>query len=152
MSKAIYLGGPMTGLPQFNFPAFDAAARHLRSLGHTVMSPAELDDPATREAAFLSCDGALTDGHCNGNTWGDFLSRDVKLIADACEAICFLPGWQRSRGARLEAFVGLLTGYKFFDYDTRLGLVEINRFDVLNEIYRSMTQPQLTLAKPRKSQ
>lgn len=100
----------MTGLPQFNFPAFDAMAARLRALLFEVVSPAELDDPEDREAALASADGSMLGGH--GKTkksWGDFLSRDVKLIADGgIEGIVVLPGWETSRGARLETFVGFL--------------------------------------------
>jgi hypothetical protein len=35
----------MTGIAQFNFPAFDAAAAELRDQGYEIISPAELDDP-----------------------------------------------------------------------------------------------------------
>jgi hypothetical protein len=102
----VYLGGPMTGIPQFNFPAFDAAATDLRERGFDVLSPAELDDPVTLAAALASPDGAPGSGSTNGETWGDFLARDVKLIADGdLDAVVVLPGWERSRGARLETFV-----------------------------------------------
>ena len=102
----LYIAGPMTGIPQFNYPVFEAMATLLRRDGHDVVSPAEMDDPATRAAALASPDGAPGTGSANGETWGDFLSRDVKLLADdGIEGVVVLPGWQFSRGARLETFV-----------------------------------------------
>ena len=38
----IYISGPMTGKHDFNYPAFNAAAKRLRSEGHFVINPAEL--------------------------------------------------------------------------------------------------------------
>jgi hypothetical protein len=98
----------MTHIPQFNFPAFDAMAASLRADGHEVISPAELDDPVDRAAALASPDGSiLSYGKGVKKTWGQFLARDVRLIADdGIEGIVVLPGWEKSRGARLETFVG----------------------------------------------
>lgn len=112
-----YLAGPMTGIPQFNYPMFDAAASILRSAGWTIVSPAELDDPAVQAAARASKDGAQVDGGIDGQTWGDFLARDVKLVADECDGVIVLPGWQRSRGARLEVTVAMLTGKPVLLYE-----------------------------------
>jgi Domain of unknown function (DUF4406) len=104
----VYIAGPMTGLPQNNFPAFDEAARRLREQGYEVVSPAELDDPADRDLALKDLPAT--------KTWGDFLARDVKLIADTgIGAIVLLPGWDKSRGARLEATVGMLCGLYFYE-------------------------------------
>lgn len=101
-----YIAGPMTGYPQFNIPAFDAAAYALRTMGYDVVSPAELDDEAIRAVSLGSEDGAIATLETHGQTWGDFLGRDVKLIADGgIEAVIVLPGWEDSRGARLETFV-----------------------------------------------
>lgn len=55
MTKSIYIAGAMTKRPEFNFPAFDAAAAKLRAEGWTVISPAEHD----RENGF---DPTGTDG------------------------------------------------------------------------------------------
>lgn len=92
----IYLSGPMSGIPEFNAPAFKAAAKELRARGHHVMSPLEMD---------------IDDGVDFNNlpSWGTLLSRDVKAIADSgIEGICVLPGWSLSRGARLEVALGLI--------------------------------------------
>ena len=111
----VYICGPMTGIPQFNIPLFDKVAAHVREMGFEVVSPAELDNPETRAASLASKDGAPGTGSSNGETWGDFLARDVKLLADTgIKGFVLLPGWQRSRGARLEVFVGLLCGIRNF--------------------------------------
>jgi len=102
----VYIAGPMTGIPQFNIPAFDKMAEWLRAMGHEVVSPAELDSPETRAIQLASKTGSMADLP-PGDTWGMFLARDVKLLADdGIEGIAVLPGWHKSRGALLETFVG----------------------------------------------
>jgi len=112
--KPIYLAGPMSGIPKFNYPMFDEAAAELREMGYDIMSPAEMDDPEVAKVALESPlgelgDGMIVRGECH--TWGDFLSRDVKLLADECAGIILLPGWEKSKGARLECFVAIGCGY-----------------------------------------
>ena len=114
----LYIAGPMTGLPQFNFPAFDAAAVELRQRGYEVTSPAELDSPESRAAALASPDGdPEAYENATDETWGDLLARDVKLIADRVHGVVVLPGWERSRGARLETFVARLCGKPIYRYN-----------------------------------
>lgn len=104
-----YLAGPMSGIPQFNFPAFELAATKLRELsGVKVINPVELDDEETRATCLAS-----EDGNPDDMSWGDCLGRDVRVLANECDAIMFLPGWEHSKGACLEACVGLLLGYSF---------------------------------------
>lgn len=79
----LYLAGPMTGLPDLNFPAFNAAAAALRERGYHVENPAE-------------------HGIVEGAEWGDYLRYDIGRLV-TCEGIALLPGWFQSKGARLEA-------------------------------------------------
>lgn len=110
-----YACGRMSWVPQFNFPAFDALAKDLRARKDSdgkpewiIVSPAELDDPETRKVALASKDGDPSKTH-NGQTWGDFLARDLKLIADeGIEAIICLPEWWKSEGGRIEVFTACL--------------------------------------------
>ena len=105
----------MTGIPQFNIPAFDEATETLRSFGYDITSPAELDSDEVRAAAMKSINGAQGDVD-SIETWGDMLARDVKIITDTMDGVVLLPGWHESNGARLEAYVALLTKKKFKTY------------------------------------
>jgi hypothetical protein len=87
LKKRIYLLGPMSGLPNHNFPAFHAAAKALRLLGFEVVNPAELDETS----------GTLP-------TRQDYYARDL-LYVPGCDMGVALPGWEHSEGARLEAAV-----------------------------------------------
>lgn len=117
-TNVYYLAGPMSGRPQFNYPLFIEAAKTLRGKGLTVVSPAEIDDPEDQKVALASKVGDLAEfKNETGQTWGDFLSRDVKMIADTdIDAIVLLPEWETSKGARLEAFVAVNLGYPAYRY------------------------------------
>jgi hypothetical protein len=103
-----YVAGPMSGLPQFNVPAFLEAQKMFEDRGFPVQLPADLDDPKIVKQLLQSEDGAHNPDQTGGLTWGDCLALDVKLISDKCHGVAVLPGWNRSRGARLETFVAAL--------------------------------------------
>lgn len=82
MSTKWYLSGPMSGLPGNNLELFAAVARSMRDAGIDVVNPGEVK--------------------LAGNpTWLDFMRADLALLL-GCDGIVMLPGWQRSRGARIE--------------------------------------------------
>jgi len=111
----LYLAGPMSNIPKFNYPMFDKAAEELRAMGLDVVSPAEMDDPETRRQAMASPDGRMGSASPNGETWGDFLARDLKLIADGgVTGVALLTGWYRSKGARQEVFTALNLGLSVY--------------------------------------
>lgn len=97
----VYIAGPMTGLPQFNFPAFFAAADRLRAAGHEPVNPAEVDqgqDP----------------------TWEACMRNDIPLLV-TCDALVRLPGWHGSRGARLENHIAVSLGMTVLELDAFTG-------------------------------
>lgn len=101
-----YLSGPMTGLPDFNYPAFHAEAARLRALGYHVENPAE-NPPQDSRAAYMkqSCAQMLT-----------------------CDAIAVLPNWSLSKGARIEVQLAAQCGMDFFYAAQILApFVEVNR-------------------------
>lgn len=103
----IYLAGPMRGYPLWNFPAFDAARDYLTSLGHEVISPADID----RANGVNEYTTELPDGFIHVA-----LRRDFNAIIKS-EAIAFLPGWESSSGVRAERQVGRHIGIPFYRVD-----------------------------------
>lgn len=99
----LYLAGPMSGLPQFNFPAFADAKERLEAEGYDVCSPHLRDDPAVQDAAWLSPDGNLDDLPL-GLIGSDLYSTAVSNTLDIseCDGLALLPGWSKSSGARHE--------------------------------------------------
>lgn len=127
-----YLGGPMTGIPQSNFPRFKEVAGELRERGYNIISPAELDDPVVEAAALASPDGFL--GHCDGQfNYEHFLSRDLIIVSmPTCVGGIFLEGWHTSRGARGESWVLEFLRKQLFEYDDSDGepsLVQLSHRD-----------------------
>jgi hypothetical protein len=78
-----YLSGPMSGLPELNFPAFTRAAKLLRGMGLQIVNPAE-------QTAVPA-----------GSAWADYMRHDIGIMM-ACKGIIMLPGWQNSEGAKPE--------------------------------------------------
>jgi hypothetical protein len=97
MTKSIYIAGPMSGIPEFNFPAFFATEEKLRAEGWNVFNPANKD--AEKE---LDPEAFATGDHVLVNKRGfDFRTAylwDVTKVIEG-DAIYMLKGWERSPGA-----------------------------------------------------
>lgn len=102
----IYLSGPMRGIKDFNFSAFDAAAKYLRSHGHTVFNPAEKDrehDPVG--ITWKSETGSIEAAEQVGFDRRKAIRADLDYIIDQADAIALLPGWDTSKGAQTELWL-----------------------------------------------
>lgn len=96
MSKTIYLSGPMTGLPNNNFDAFNDAALFFREMGYEVINPAEIAPDTTL-------------------TWHQCMREDIKALMD-CELLVLLTGWEASQGAHLEMHIASRIGMPVVQY------------------------------------
>jgi hypothetical protein len=90
----IYIAGPMTGLKDFNYPAFNKASELLRGKGHEIENPAENPKP-----------------ECN--SWSGYMRMSIVQIVK-CDGVALLPGWWRSKGATTECFIAWRLGMKIF--------------------------------------
>ena len=98
-NKRIYIAGPMTGLPENNYPAFHDAAARLRRRAWHVENPAENPQPHT-------------DAACE---WTAYMRMGVSQLM-TCHAIYMLPGWQKSKGASLEYFIAKRLGLTIYEH------------------------------------
>lgn len=88
----VYIAGPMSGLPQLNFPAFNAAAEALRARGFIAINPAEVNPDTSMP-------------------WADCLRRDIPHLL-TCDTIAMLPNWELSRGTTLEHHIAKALGMR----------------------------------------
>jgi hypothetical protein len=91
----LYLAGPMSGLPDFNYPAFRTAAQEWRAWGWDVLDPSEKFGGRADLPYEVYIKGSIID-------------------VLASEAIAVLPGWQNSKGATLEVSIGRALGYPIY--------------------------------------
>lgn len=101
--KNIYLAGPMRGIPNFNFPAFDYAAAKLRKRGYKVFNPADRDRAKYGDA--IANNAAGSEEHASksiGFSIREALLADLEWICRHADTVAVLPGWETSRGAAAE--------------------------------------------------
>lgn len=81
--RKVYLSGPMTGIPDFNFPKFHRLAAVIRATGVECFNPAE------------------TDGGSQDKPYEFYIREDIKALLE-CTELALMPGWENSKGANLE--------------------------------------------------
>jgi hypothetical protein len=84
----LYLAGPMTGVQDFNYPAFHAEAARLRALGYVVENPAENPEQ---------------------DSWLAYMRVSIRQML-TCDAVALLPNWQISKGAMIEYRTAIAIG------------------------------------------
>ena len=93
----LYLSGPMTGVENFNHDLFNKVAAEFRMVGFEVCSPSEFfDGDKTRERE-------------------EYMREAFKYLLEA-DTVVILPGWEKSKGARIEIMVAQELGLNIVEY------------------------------------
>jgi hypothetical protein len=95
----------MSGLPDFNYPAFDRAAKQLRAAGYDVGNPAEMDGT---DLPYKEC-----------------IRRGLDLLL-TCDGVALLPGWSVSKGAFLERQAAATVGMEALPLEDWLTLAGVS--------------------------
>jgi hypothetical protein len=93
-TRKIYISGPMSDLPNLNWPLFNRTAVRLRSMRWEVVNPVEVNnDPSS--------------------PWLHCIAADLQAM-EGCTAICMLPGWEKSFGAQIEHLAAQKLGLNIY--------------------------------------
>lgn len=95
MSTQVYIAGPMTGIPELNYPLFNDVEQWLLSYGYSVQNP------ATNNVV----------GYTGDALWREYMRLSLRQIS-YCDAVVLLPGWEKSKGASLEKHIADAMGLK----------------------------------------
>jgi hypothetical protein len=95
----LYVTGPMTGLPEFNYPAFRAAGARLQLAGFEVLNPIDAEEHNVTGQP---------------QAWDWYMRHALRMVLDA-DGLAVLPGAALSRGARLEIHVAAALGLPIRD-------------------------------------
>lgn len=87
--QVYYLSGPMSGIDEYNYPAFASGAEFLREAGFLVQSPHE--NPWPEGGAEMHAE----------ELWAHMMVLCEKQM-EKCDDIILLPGWYKSRGVTRE--------------------------------------------------
>lgn len=118
----LYIAGPMSGVPRFNYPAFFAAASALGTAGYTPINPAR------------------NEGREDCVRWIDFMRAALRDVADA-DGIALLPGWEASRGASIERDLGHSLGLPVRSVVEWVDLAELRKIAAREEAeFAAMTR------------
>ena len=104
-TKSVYISGPMTGYPDFNYPAFHERSAAWREAGWTVLCSAE------------NFDGSQTE------SYAAYMRKDIEDLLNV-SAIAMLNGWEKSKGANLELSIARVLGLTILDAHTFAPLLD----------------------------
>lgn len=93
----LYIAGPMSNLPDFNYPAFYKAEEQLVAAGYEVENPAR----------------NVVEGTAS---WLAYMRMSLVQISKV-DGLALLPGWQDSRGASLEVHIAEALGLRLWSVE-----------------------------------
>lgn len=112
----VYISGPIAGMPDGNMQAFRQAESMLREMLAQPVNPQTLDheheglpcagDQVPREFTNVS---PVAEAAERTHRYGCYMKPDILALLD-CDGVVLLPGWENSRGAKVEVAVAEICG------------------------------------------
>jgi hypothetical protein len=114
--EPIYISGQMTGIKNYNFPAFYEAEDYLKSIGfEVIINPATISKNMIQEK------------NCNYDDihYLEYLKEDFRQLLE-CKSLFLLKGWKNSNGALKEKKLAEWLKYNIYYQDNTKDLENIN--------------------------
>jgi hypothetical protein len=115
-----YISGPITGMPDYNFIAFNRAETKLKNQGYEVFNPVKIDNGST------------------DRPWEFYMRLCLKELPD-CNVLFVLPGWEKSKGASFEVQIAKALKIPIINIETDK---EIQEDSVLKEAESLINGPR----------
>lgn len=97
----VYISGPITKDPDYR-QKFMKRAQELQKTGYNVVNPVVISDRLEMQRGKENL------------TYADYMKEDIRELL-YCDAISCLPGWNESKGARLEHEIAEIIGLACVD-------------------------------------
>lgn len=94
-----YLAGPMSGHENFNRPRFNEIAAILRDQDFSVWNPAELE--------------------VEGDDYNQYMREGLSRLVE-CHALILIPGWETSKGTKIEIMLARILHMPIYLYGDEL--------------------------------
>lgn len=150
--RNVYISGPMRGFEAYNFPAFFEAEKELRERGaRFVFNPARRDIDRARQVLPGAADRPIG---TDPLIWGNYLvehpehfnlrialNEDCEYITLHADAVVFLPGYEKSSGAKAERAIAEVLGLDLYYLDPDNGLIGLDTHELLYDVNGRATGP-----------
>ena len=103
--KRIYISGPITGVENWQ-ETFLTAEKELCEMPGIffVINPIYIAERVEKTLKMPD--------------YTDYMREDIKALSE-CDCICMLPGWKRSKGARMEYRIAKILNMNVLEYQTK---------------------------------
>lgn len=121
-----YVAGPVSGRENGNRAAFQAASDQLRDEGWRVINPT--DNPRSAEAEQEARELGPERYH-EGVAYRSIMQDCLRSVVGV-DSMFVLPGWQFSRGARLEVALAATMSIPIYEWETQRKLAVEPQWDI----------------------
>jgi hypothetical protein len=113
----LYVAGPMTGIPEMNYPMFFRVEETLKASGYDVLNPARIDEVFANELVALKSQDLAPD-------WSWYMRKTLRMML-LCDGVATLANYTESRGATIEVNLARALGFRVAAWSA--WVIEANR-------------------------